>query len=330
MSAGARRLAIIQKSVAILHGIHEECGTLPCTVSRTALTEFVDLCRVVCFPQYTRLPRDFPSPDRHADMQLVLDRIARIIHEQLLSGLKLRQYDERLEVANNPKLRDLQPRPYRTDEELDRHAWEMVETFMTEGLPTVRNLLLTDVEAMMTNDVAAESISEIVLCYPGLLCMTHQRIAHSLFRLGAPSNVTRMLTEIAHSLTGIDIHPHTRIGHHFFVDHGNGIVIGQTAEIGNHVSIFQGVTLGARSFPVDESGRRVRNLPRHPIIEDHVTIYSNAVVLGRVRIGKGSTIAGNAFVVRDVPPNSVVKGLTAPVIRNAKADVLFHEMGSGI
>ncbi|KAF8276702.1 hypothetical protein TcBrA4_0124250 [Trypanosoma cruzi] len=138
--------------------------------------------------------------------------------------------------------------------------------------------------------------------------MKHQRTAHALHELGAPSNFTRLLTEMAHSTTGIDIHPATSIGHHFFIDHGTGIVIGSTAIIGNHVSIYHGVTLGTRSFPVvAKTGEKVRNLARHPIIEDRVTIYANAMVLGRIRIGKDSVIGSYCLVLKDLPPKSMVR-----------------------
>lgn len=188
-----------------------------------------------------------------------------------------------------------------------RRADAIVTKFVVERLAHVRWLLHTDVEAIFKGDVAASSPTEVVLCYPGLRCMVHQRVAHQLHLLGVPQNLTRMLTELAHSETGIDIHPNTAIGHHFFIDHGTGIVIGATAVIGNGVSIYQGVTLGARSFPTDEkTGERIRDLPRHPIIEDGVTLYANAVVLGRVTIGERSTIGGNCWIVCDVPPFSTV------------------------
>jgi len=180
-------------------------------------------------------------------------------------------------------------------------------------------------------DVAAESMSEVVMSYPSIQCMIHQRIAHELHSMGVPGNVTRKLTEMAHTLTGIDIHPATQIGHHFFIDHGTGVVIGATAVIGNHVSIYQGVTLGAKSFSVDSvTGMRIKGVPRHPIIEDHVTIYSNAVVLGRVRIGKGAVIGGNTWVTTDVAPNAVIVQVKSKVGSNK--DQLFqrHVDGHGI
>nr|AGT02660.1 serine O-acetyltransferase [Crithidia acanthocephali] len=206
----------------------------------------------------------------------------------------------------------------------------IVSKFLTERLAHVRWLLHTDVEAIFKGDVAASSPSEVVLCYPGLRCMVHQRVAHQLHLLGVPQNFTRMLTEMAHSKTGIDIHPHTSIGHHFFMDHGTGIVIGATAIIGNYVSVYQGVTLGARSFPTDKkTGEKIRDLPRHPIIEDGVTLYANAVVLGRVTIGERSTIGGNCWVVRDVPPFSSIVQKAAHVLQPHER-MFLENYGSGI
>lgn len=211
-----------------------------------------------------------------------------------------------------------------------RKADAIVSKFLTERLAHVRWLLHTDVEAIFKGDVAASSPSEVVLCYPGLRCMVHQRVAHQLHLLGVPQNFTRMLTEMAHSRTGIDIHPHTSIGHHFFMDHGTGIVIGATAIIGNYVSVYQGVTLGARSFPTDKkTGEKIRDLPRHPIIEDGVTLYANAVVLGRVTIGERSTIGGNCWVVRDVPPFSSIVQKAAHVLQPHER-MFLENNGSGI
>jgi serine O-acetyltransferase len=211
-----------------------------------------------------------------------------------------------------------------------RKADAIVTKFLTERLAHIRWLLHTDVEAIFKNDVAASSPSEVVLCYPGLRCMVHQRVAHQLHLLGVPQNFTRMLTEMAHSKTGIDIHPHTSIGHHFFMDHGTGIVIGATAIIGNYVSVYQGVTLGARSFPTDKkTGEKIRDLPRHPIIEDGVTLYANAVVLGRVTIGERSTIGGNCWVVRDVPPFSAIVQKAARVLQPHEK-MFLENFGSGI
>jgi serine O-acetyltransferase len=172
-------------------------------------------------------------------------------------------------------------------------------------LPDVKRLLATDVRAAYEGDPAATSPAETILCYPGVLALTYQRLAHELYVLEVPL-IPRMITEHAHSLTGIDIHPGARIGESFFIDHGTGVVIGETAEIGHHVRLYQGVTLGARSFPLDEQGHPVKGVPRHPIVDDDVIIYSGATVLGRITVGKGSVIGGNVWLTHSVPAGSHV------------------------
>ena len=172
-------------------------------------------------------------------------------------------------------------------------------------LPEVRRLLLTDVEAMAQSDPAVASHVEVVYSYPVVRVMTHYRVAHALHTLGVPL-IARIITEMAHSDTGIDIHPGAQIGEYFSIDHGTGVVIGATTIIGNHVALYQGVTLGARNFVRDENGVPV-DVPRHPILEDRVVVYSNASILGRIRIGHDSVIGGNVWVTHDVPPHSRVQ-----------------------
>ena len=175
------------------------------------------------------------------------------------------------------------------------------DAFM-ERIPEISRLLHTDVEAIADNDPAVTDRTEIVLCYPCIKVMLHYRTAHELLYLEIPV-APRLLTEMAHSATGIDIHPGAQIGEYFAIDHGTGVVIGETTIIGNHVTLYQGVTLGAKSFKYDEQGNML-NVPRHPIIEDHVTVYSNASILGRITIGHHSTIGGNIWLTHSVPPNS--------------------------
>ena len=173
-------------------------------------------------------------------------------------------------------------------------------------VPHLRDLLAGDVQAAFDGDPAARSLDEIIFSYPGLEAVTVHRLAHELWTLNVPL-LPRIMTEIAHSSTGIDIHPGANIGPHFFIDHGTGVVIGETSEIGHHVKIYQGVTLGALSFPKDESGQLIRGRKRHPTIEDEVTLYSGATVLGGdTVVGRGSTIGGNVWLTHSVPPNSVV------------------------
>ncbi len=172
-------------------------------------------------------------------------------------------------------------------------------------LPEIRAMLADDVQAAHSGDPASRSPGETLFCSPSITALTHDRLAHALHRLGVDL-IPRIITEMAHSATGIDIHPGASIGRHFFIDHGTGTVIGETCVIGDNVRLYQGVTLGAKSFPKDPSGALIKGQPRHPIVEDDVTIYSGATILGRVTIGRGSVIGGNVWLTQDVPPNSRV------------------------
>ena len=173
------------------------------------------------------------------------------------------------------------------------------------ALPGLRRLLDRDVEAAYAGDPAARSVDEVLLCYPGVLAIIHHRLAHRLYALGAPL-VARIVSEIAHGETGIDIHPGARIGASFFIDHGSGVVIGETAIIGDRVRLYQAVTLGARSFPSDATGVLTKGLDRHPVVEDDVVIYAGATILGRVTIGRGAVIGGNVWLTESVPAGSVI------------------------
>jgi serine O-acetyltransferase len=172
-------------------------------------------------------------------------------------------------------------------------------------LPSVRALLETDAWAAFDGDPAARSPDEAVFCYPGMLAILHHRMAHELDVLGVPL-IPRMISELAHSATGIDIHPSAQIGSSFFIDHGTGAVIGETCLIGDRVRLYQGVTLGARSFPLDGEGRPIKGVPRHPVVEDDVVIYAGATILGRITIGRGSSIGGNVWVTSSLPPRTHV------------------------
>ena len=170
-----------------------------------------------------------------------------------------------------------------------------------DKLPKIRHTLSTDVEAAYYGDPAATCFGEIICCYPIIRAISNYRIAHELYQLNIPL-IPRIITEMAHSETGIDIHPGAKIGDHFTIDHGTGVVIGATCIIGNNVKLYQGVTLGAKSFPLDEKGNPIKGIPRHPILEDNVIVYSNATILGRITIGKGAIIGGNIWVTENVPP----------------------------
>jgi len=188
-------------------------------------------------------------------------------------------------------------------------AIELTRRFASQ-LPGVRGLLINDLRAAFVGDPAAKNFPEILIGYPGMTAIIHHRLAHILHRLDARL-VARLMAEIAHARTGIDIHPGASIGSGFFIDHGTGVVIGETAVIGNNVRIYQAVTLGARHFPTDDEGNVIKGDARHPIVEDDVVIYAGATILGRITIGRGSTIGGNVWLTKDVPPNSVVTQATA-------------------
>ena len=179
-------------------------------------------------------------------------------------------------------------------------------------VPSIARLVNTDVDAVLHNDPAVTDRGEVILSYPLTFEMIHYRAAHVLYQLGVP-RIPRMLTELAHSRTGIDIHPAAQIGDYFCIDHGTGVVIGETAIIGSHVVLYQGVTLGAKNFEYDANGKPM-DIPRHPILEDHVTVYSNTSILGRVTIGHDTVIGGNVWLTQDVPANSIVLQST-PEIR---------------
>jgi serine O-acetyltransferase len=200
---------------------------------------------------------------------------------------------------------DLLPGFHRQD------AIDLTRKFASE-LPAVRGLLIADLRAAFVGDPAARNFPEILIGYPGMTAIIHHRLAHILHQLNARL-VARLVAEIAHARTGIDVHPGARIGSGFFIDHGTGVVIGETAIIGDNVRIYQAVTLGARHFPTDDDGKLIKGDARHPIVEDDVVIYAGATILGRITIGRGSTIGGNVWLTQNVPPNSVV---TQATVRN--------------
>ena len=176
-----------------------------------------------------------------------------------------------------------------------------------QAFPAVRKFLVEDVQAAYDGDPAALTYAEVQLAYPGLLAIVSHRLAHELYRLNIPV-VPRIMSEWTHTQTGVDIHPGAVIGHGFFIDHATGVVIGETSVIGNRVKLYQGVTIGAKSFPLDEFGRPIKHIKRHPTIEDDVVVYANATILGGdTVIGTGSTIGASVFLMESVPPGSVVR-----------------------
>ncbi len=184
----------------------------------------------------------------------------------------------------------------------EAQALAIVREFATR-LPEIRALLDGDLQAAFEGDPAARSVDEVLVCYPGIAAITNHRLAHPLYKLGLPL-IARMIAEIAHSATGIDIHPGAQIGPRFFIDHGTGVVIGETCIIGKNVRLYQAVTLGAKRFPTDEHGVLLKGTDRHPVVEDDVVIYAGATILGRITIGRGSSIGGNVWLTRSVPPES--------------------------
>ncbi|MDR1120980.1 MAG: serine acetyltransferase [Dysgonamonadaceae bacterium] len=193
-------------------------------------------------------------------------------------------------------------RIFNSKDEMEEAACRDKAQRFINKLPEIKRLLSTDVKAIHDNDPAAKHYGEIILCYPAIKAMLHHRIAHELHLLKIPL-IPRIISEMAHEETGIDIHPGAEIGEYFSIDHGTGVVVGQTSIIGNHVCLYQGVTLGAKSFVLDEDGHPL-DMPRHPIIEDNVTIYSNSSILGRIVIGTGTIIGGNVWLTHSVPPHS--------------------------
>lgn len=197
---------------------------------------------------------------------------------------------------------------------------KMADDFV-QALPEIARLLHTDALAVMHNDPVVKSMQEVILCYPVVKVMVHYRTAHQLHLQGVPI-IPRVITEMAHSATGIDIHPAAQIGEHFCIDHGTGVVIGATSVIGNHVMLYQGVTLGAKNFSYDANGVPI-DMPRHPILEDYVTVYSNTSILGRVRIGHHTIVGGNVWLTHDVPPHS-------RVLQSRAIEEPFYQDGAGI
>jgi serine O-acetyltransferase len=189
----------------------------------------------------------------------------------------------------------------KSEDDVKEEAQNMSLSFI-DRLPEIKRLLYTDVEAMFNNDPAVRNYGEVIFCYPVVQAMVHYRVAHELLKMNIPV-IPRIITELAHSATGIDIHPGAQIGEYFSIDHGTGVVIGETCIIGNHVTLYQGVTLGAKNFFLDSHGHPM-NIPRHPIIEDNVTIYSNSTILGRITVGHDSIIGGNVWLTYSVPPES--------------------------
>ena len=271
------------KSLEGLFYQHNDGDPLP---SSKALDEIISLSRAIIFPGYFGKSSVNTRTIRY-HIGVNIERLHKLLTDQGMAGLCFASNDSESDTRHS-QLRD---------------KAENISAQLIERLPQIRNILATDVEAAYNGDPAAVSYGEIISCYPVIKAITNYRIAHELMSLGVPL-IPRIITEMAHSETGIDIHPGARIGHHFTIDHGTGVVIGATCIIGNNVKLYQGVTLGAKSFPLDKDGNPIKGIDRHPILEDNVIVYSNATILGRITIGEGSVIGANIWVTEDMEPNT--------------------------
>ncbi len=306
------RNKILQRNIKAL-ALHtdDELRMMPATEAQLPSVDdvkrIVELVKSIIFTDYFHR-RESDAKMRSYFIGVKMEELFGLLRRQIARGLQF--------CTDNTRLNCGCDGVERTVEEL---AEDKALRFIEE-LPEVKRLLYTDVEAMFYNDPAAQTYGEVIFCYPVINTMVHYRIAHVLHQMQVPV-IPRIMTELAHSRTGIDIHPGATIGEYFAIDHGTGVVIGETCIIGNHVTLYQGVTLGAKSFKYDAQGNML-NVPRHPIIEDHVTVYSNASILGRITIGHHSIIGGNIWVTSNVPPHSR--------IQQSKAVDLSFQDGLGI
>lgn len=272
--------------------------------SLAALREATNLLRSVIYPGFFGSGGLGANSTRHR-LAVDLDRLFRILSEQIKFGICFNLYEEN---GGDESVCD----------HCEETALDMANDFM-KRVPAIRDLLDSDVLAAYEGDPAAWSKAETIFCYPSINAMTNHRIAHELYKLSVPV-IPRIISEMAHSRTGIDIHPGATIGEEFFIDHGTGVVIGETTIIGKRCRLYQGVTLGALSFPKDAAGNPLKGLPRHPVLEDRITVYAGATILGRITIGSDSIIGGNTWITADVPPGSRI--IPAKVAAPEPADKL--------
>ncbi len=285
------------KSVCHRHSIDQKMPSIQ------TLEKIVGLVREIIFPGY--FGDSSIRPDSiHYYIGVNTEMLFDLLSEQIFSGLCFTCVDPDSFNKNE------------NTETAHRFAAEFIAS-----LPEVRQILSTDVDAAFLGDPAATSRGEVIFCYPAIRAITNYRIAHALVKIGVPL-IPRIIAEMAHSETGIDINPEAKIGESFTIDHGTGVVIGATSIIGKNVKLFQGVTLGAKNFPVDKDGNPIKGIDRHPIIEDNVVIYAQATILGRIVIGANSVIGGNVWVTNDVAPNSRIVQF--------KARDVFYSEGGGI
>ncbi|MEI6555413.1 MAG: serine O-acetyltransferase EpsC [Paludibacter sp.] len=258
-----------------------ECGTKDSMPSVDILKEFVLIARSILFPGYFGDP-EVNEHTMRCHIENNINHLNSILRQQIKAGICF---------SFNGESHDMK--------KVEEEAIDKTNIFLTL-LPEIRDKLHTDVVAAYNGDPAAKSFGEVIFCYPSIRAISNYRMAHALLKLDVPL-IPRIITEMAHSETGIDIHPGATIGDYFTIDHGTGVVIGETATIGNNVKMYQGVTLGAKSFPLDEDGNPIKGIPRHPHIGNNVIIYSNSTILGTITVGDGAVIGGNLWVDSDVP-----------------------------
>ena len=285
---------------------HRDGDPLP---SAKELEEIIELSRSILFPGfYGRSSVNFETIKYQIGVNV--ERLHKLLCRQIMAGLC---FNEDCHCPNAADTRRCM------QEEADKIAGRTIAKF-----PTLRKILSTDIQAAFDGDPAAANLGEVISCYPAIKAVINYRLAHELVLENVPL-IPRMIAEMAHSETGIDIHPAATIGTHFTIDHGTGVVIGATCIIGNHVKLYQGVTLGAKSFPLDKDGNPIKGIARHPILKDDVIVYANATILGRITIGKGCVIGANVWVTRDMRPRT-------KKYKQNKTDILDidFEYGGGI
>lgn len=285
---------------------HRDGDPLP---SSKELEEIIELTRSILFPGFYGMTSVNIQTIRYR-IGVDTERLNKLLCRQVMAGLC---FNEDCHCDNAADTRRC----------LQEEAEKIAENIILK-LPKLRKILSTDVQAAFDGDPAAANLGEVIDCYPAIKALTNYRLAHELVLENVPL-IPRMITEMAHSETGIDIHPAATIGTHFTIDHGTGVVIGATCVIGNHVKLYQGVTLGAKSFPLDKEGKPIKGIPRHPILEDNVIVYANATILGRITIGKGAVVGANVWVTRDMKPRS-------KKYKQNKTDILDinYDYGGGI
>lgn len=285
---------------------HRDGDPLP---SSKELEEIIELTRSILFPGIYGMTSVNIQTIRYR-IGVDTERLNKLLCRQVMAGLC---FNEDCHCDNAADTRRC----------LQEEAEKIAENIILK-LPKLRKILSTDVQAAFDGDPAAANLGEVIDCYPAIKALTNYRLAHELVLENVPL-IPRMITEMAHSETGIDIHPAATIGTHFTIDHGTGVVIGATCVIGNHVKLYQGVTLGAKSFPLDKEGKPIKGIPRHPILEDNVIVYANATILGRITIGKGAVVGANVWVTRDMKPRS-------KKYKQNKTDILDinYDYGGGI